>query len=118
MLFMVSFGFGGFILCEHTGISLYALTAEGMSSVHAETSDRLTRQSGRVTTYQAPNHEIPGEHRCAGDCTHPVPPPPEGTGRREAFVSFVSRNEIPWFHLGSAAIIIGTVALVLSRQKR
>lgn len=75
-----------------------------------------TQQRTRATSYKIPKPEIPGNYRCAGDCSAPPPPLPPGT-TNEAFAATVTHS-VPrtwWVIMSVAAFSYAAIALTSSK---
>ncbi len=62
-------------ICDQPVIILIAVERRGMQAQQNSQSWQAQQQA-KITTHKQQQPDLPGNHRCAGDCTIPVPTPP------------------------------------------
>jgi hypothetical protein len=61
------------------------------------------QQKAKITTHKPTQPDLPGNYRCAGECTEPVPEPPIQKSTTEGFRN--TKTSLAWAFLVGAAVV-------------
>jgi len=67
------------------------------------------QQRHRATTYKPKTPEVPTKHNCAGECTHPIPPPPVSNETFESGPAGLPREW--WMMMGGVSVVLVLLCL-------
>jgi hypothetical protein len=84
--------------------------------MNSSLTDWHTQQATRAAHYKVKRPEIPGNYRCAGECSTQPPPPPPGSVN-EAFTAMSALPRQWWMYVGTAAAVYLLITMRLKNVK-